>query len=101
MFTPLPPFAEITLRAAALADVPDDQLSEPQRAARSRALDEYRAALAVVSDSPAAHEPFASPSEDLRFSPMRVDPRPRHPGRKATLRLFGAGASRLADWGQP
>jgi predicted CXXCH cytochrome family protein len=41
--------------AHALADVPDESLSEPQRAARGRAMDELRAAYAVTADSPSAH----------------------------------------------
>jgi predicted CXXCH cytochrome family protein len=55
------PLRAVRIEAAnALANLPDDAgLSEAQRAARSRALGEYRAALEVASDSPAAHANIA------------------------------------------
>jgi tetratricopeptide (TPR) repeat protein len=54
------PLRAVRIEAAnALADVSDPELSEAQRGARRRALDEYRAALAVASDSPASHANLA------------------------------------------
>ena len=54
------PLRAVRIEAAnSLANVPDDGLSEKQRASRSRALDEYRAALMVAADSPAAHANLA------------------------------------------
>jgi tetratricopeptide (TPR) repeat protein len=54
------PLRAVRIEAAnALSDLPDEQLSEKERGARRRALDEYRAALAVASDSPAAHANLA------------------------------------------
>src|SRR5262249_5662773 len=54
------PLRAVRIEAAnSLAEVPDDGLPEPRRASRSRALEEYRAALTVASDSPAAHANLA------------------------------------------
>ena len=54
------PLRAVRIEAAtALADVPDEELSEGQRGARHRALDEYRAALVAASDSPASHANLA------------------------------------------
>jgi predicted CXXCH cytochrome family protein len=50
------PLRTVRIEAAnALADVPVDQLSATQRDARTRALEEYRGALALALDSPVSH----------------------------------------------
>jgi predicted CXXCH cytochrome family protein len=54
------PLRAVRIEAAnALAGIPDEDLSEAQRAARGRALAEYRATLAVAADLPAAHANLA------------------------------------------
>jgi tetratricopeptide (TPR) repeat protein len=50
------PLRAVRIEAAiALADVTGDGITDKQRAALGRALDEYRAAQAVAADSPASH----------------------------------------------
>jgi len=50
------PLRAVRIEAAStLADVPSELLSESLRGARSRALEEYRRALGVSADQPAAH----------------------------------------------
>jgi predicted CXXCH cytochrome family protein len=54
------PLRAVRIEAAnALGDVPIEQLSAEQREARTRATEEYRAALAVSADSPVSHANLA------------------------------------------